>query len=88
MAWAWASHATFRWFTVLLGGVEPVVSDPRDEPAAVPDIISSGDGGGGGGEGFSAFAVSRWPGLVRRTGQHAGWRGNHHPRYGYLQFQP
>jgi len=39
--------------------VEPVVSDPIDELAAVPDIISSG------GEDFSAFAVSRWPGLVR-----------------------
>ncbi len=52
--------AAFRWFTVLLGGVEPVVSDPRDELAAVPDIISS-DGAGD----FSAFAVARWPGLVR-----------------------
>jgi RNA polymerase sigma-70 factor (sigma-E family) len=40
--------------------VEPVVSDPRDELAAVPDII-----GTDGGEDFSAFAVSRWPGLVR-----------------------
>jgi DNA-directed RNA polymerase specialized sigma24 family protein len=39
--------------------VEPLVSDPIDELAAVPDIISSG------GEDFSAFAVSRWPGLVR-----------------------
>jgi len=38
--------------------VEPVVSDPLDELAA-PDVISSG------GEDFSAFAVSRWPGLVR-----------------------
>src|SRR6266852_5520599 len=52
-------RATFRWPTVLLGGVEPVVSDSRDELAAVPDVIS------GGGEDFSAFAVSRWPGLVR-----------------------
>ena len=34
------------------------MSDPRDELAA-PDVISSG------GEDFSAFAVSRWPGLVR-----------------------
>lgn len=33
------------------------MSDPRDELAA--DVISSG------GEDFSAFAVSRWPGLVR-----------------------
>jgi hypothetical protein len=38
--------------------VEPVVSDPLDELAA-PDVISSG------GEDFGAFAVSRWPGLVR-----------------------
>jgi RNA polymerase sigma-70 factor (sigma-E family) len=38
--------------------VEPLVSDSRDELAA-PDVIS------GGGEDFSAFAVSRWPGLVR-----------------------
>jgi hypothetical protein len=38
--------------------VEPVVSDPLDEIAA-PDVISSG------GEDFGAFAVSRWPGLVR-----------------------
>jgi len=36
-----------------------VVSDPLDELTAAPDIIS------GGGEDFSAFAVSRWPGLVR-----------------------
>jgi hypothetical protein len=40
--------------------VEPVVSDPRDELDAVPDII-----GTDGGEDFSAFAMSRWPGLVR-----------------------
>jgi hypothetical protein len=39
--------------------VEPVVSDPLDELAADPDVIS------GGGEDFSAFVVSRWPGLVR-----------------------
>jgi len=44
---------------VLLSGVEPVVSDPLDELAADPDVIS------GGGEDFSAFVVSRWPGLVR-----------------------
>ncbi len=37
-----------------------MVSDPRDELAAVPDIIATD-----GGEDFSAFAVSRWPGLVR-----------------------
>jgi hypothetical protein len=36
-----------------------VVSDPLDRVAAAPDVISSG------GEDFSAFAVSRWPGLVR-----------------------
>jgi len=40
------------------------VSDHRDEPAAVPDIISSGGSGD-----FSAFAVARWPGLAR-LGQH------------------
>jgi RNA polymerase sigma-70 factor (sigma-E family) len=51
-------RATFPWITVLLGGVEPVVSDPLDELAA-PDVIS------GGGEDFSAFAAARWPGLVR-----------------------
>jgi len=45
---------------VLLGGVEPVVTEPRDELAAVPDIIDTD-----GGEDFSAFATSRWPGLVR-----------------------
>jgi len=55
-----AGRATIRRSTVLLGGVEPVVSDPRDELAAVPDVITTD-----GGEGFSAFAVSRWPGLVR-----------------------
>jgi Sigma-70 region 2 len=38
--------------------VEPVVSDPLDELAA-PDVISSG------GEDFGAFAISRWPRLVR-----------------------
>src|SRR5256885_7686888 len=53
------SRATVCWSTVLLGGVEPVVSDPLDELAADPDVIS------GGGEDFSAFVVSRWPGLVR-----------------------
>jgi RNA polymerase sigma-70 factor (sigma-E family) len=40
--------------------VEPVVTEPRDELTAVPDIISTD-----GGEDFSAFATSRWPGLVR-----------------------
>jgi RNA polymerase sigma-70 factor (sigma-E family) len=37
-----------------------VVTNPRDELAAAPDVISSD-----GGEDFSAFAASRWPGLVR-----------------------
>ena len=37
-----------------------MLSDPRDELAAAPDVITTD-----GGEGFSAFAVSRWPGLVR-----------------------
>ena len=55
-------RATFPWITVLLGGVEPVVSDPLDELAA-PDVIS------GGGEDFSAFAVARWPGLSGRGRQ-------------------
>jgi len=41
--------------------VEPVVTEPRDELAAAPDVIGSDDGG----EDFSAFALSRWPGLVR-----------------------
>jgi Sigma-70 region 2 len=36
-----------------------VMSDPLDELAADPDVIS------GGGEDFSAFVMSRWPGLVR-----------------------
>src|SRR6266568_3829064 len=52
------ARATVRWSTVLLGGVEPVVSDPLDELAVDPDVIS-------GGEDFSAFVMSRWPGLVR-----------------------
>ncbi len=39
--------------------MEPGVFDPLDEFAAAPDVISSG------GDDFSAFAVSRWPGLVR-----------------------
>jgi RNA polymerase sigma-70 factor (sigma-E family) len=39
--------------------VEPVVTEPRDE-LAVTDIIDTD-----GGEDFSAFATSRWPGLVR-----------------------
>jgi RNA polymerase sigma-70 factor (sigma-E family) len=38
--------------------VEPVVTEPQDELAA--DVIDSDDG-----EEFSAFATSRWPGLVR-----------------------
>jgi RNA polymerase sigma-70 factor (sigma-E family) len=53
------ARATVGWSTVLLGGVEPVVSDPLDELAADHDVIS------GGGEDFSAFVMSRWPGLVR-----------------------
>ena len=36
------------------------MSDPLDELAA-PDVISSG------GEDFSAFAISRWPGVVRQA---------------------
>ncbi len=52
-------RATFGRPTVLLHGVEPVVTEPRDELAAVPDIILSDDAD------FSAFAASRWPGLVR-----------------------
>ena len=35
------------------------MSNPLDELAAAPDVVSSG------GEDFSAFALSRWPGLVR-----------------------
>ena len=35
------------------------MSKPVDELGPAPDVISSG------GEDFSAFAVSRWPGLVR-----------------------
>ena len=37
-----------------------MVSDHRDELAAVPDIIGTDRS-----EDFTAFAVSRWPGLVR-----------------------
>ncbi|MGH3153666.1 MAG: SigE family RNA polymerase sigma factor [Streptosporangiaceae bacterium] len=37
-----------------------MVSNPRDEIAVVPDIISAD-----GGEDFKTFAASRWPGLVR-----------------------
>ena len=37
-----------------------MVSNPRDEIAAVPDIISDDSG-----EDFKSFAASRWPGLVR-----------------------
>ena len=36
-----------------------MASEPLDELGAAPDVIS------GGGEDFSAFVVSRWPGLVR-----------------------
>src|SRR6516164_7147786 len=43
---------------VLVGEVEPAVSDPRDELADA-DVITSG------GEDFAAFAASRWPELVR-----------------------
>ena len=50
----------FRWVTVLLDRVEPVVSDPLDESARA-DVLSSHDG-----EDFSAFAVPRWPGLRRQ----------------------
>lgn len=38
---------------------QPTPLGSRDELAEAPDIIS------GGGEDFSAFAASRWPGLVR-----------------------
>src|SRR5579871_3938747 len=51
-------RATIRAATVLLGGVEPVVTEHGDELAA--DVIDSG-----GSPEFSAFATSRWPGLVR-----------------------
>ncbi len=37
-----------------------MVTNPRDEMAAVPDVISAD-----GGEDFRTFASSRWPGLVR-----------------------
>jgi RNA polymerase sigma-70 factor (sigma-E family) len=40
--------------------VEPVVTEPRDELTAVADVIDAD-----GREEFSAFAASRWPGLVR-----------------------
>jgi RNA polymerase sigma-70 factor (sigma-E family) len=56
---SYSVRATFSRLKVLLHGVEPVVTEPRDELAAVPDIILSDD------EDFSAFAASRWPGLVR-----------------------
>jgi RNA polymerase sigma-70 factor (sigma-E family) len=50
--------------------VEPVVTERRDELAAVPDVISTeGD------EEFSAFATSRWPGLVRLAFGLTGDRG-------------
>src|SRR3984957_12693507 len=54
------SRATIRRSTVLLGGVEPVVTNRRDELPAVPAF-----NGTDGGEDFSAFATSRWPALVR-----------------------
>jgi hypothetical protein len=93
------SRATFGWITVLLGGVEPVVSDPLDELAGAADVISSGD------EDFSAFAVSRWPGLVRLAYGLTGDRWTAEdvaqatlarayvsttalPRDGYTQFRP
>ena len=50
---------------VLVGEVEPAVSDPRDELADA-DVITSG------GEDFGAFAASRWPELVRRSYELAG----------------
>ena len=71
---------------MLLGGVEPVVTEPRDELAAADVIDSGGDAE------FSAFATSRWPGLVRLTwldasgGVIAGTAAL--PRYGFVQFQP
>ncbi len=37
-----------------------MVTNPRDEMAVVPDILSADDS-----EDFRAFAASRWPGLVR-----------------------
>jgi RNA polymerase sigma-70 factor (sigma-E family) len=37
-----------------------VVTEPRDELAAVPDVIGTDDSAD-----FSVFATSRWPGLVR-----------------------
>jgi RNA polymerase sigma-70 factor (sigma-E family) len=55
-----ASNAAICRLTVLLGGVEPVMTNPRDEMAAVPDILSAD-----GSEDFRTFAASRWPGLVR-----------------------
>src|SRR6202047_3936228 len=64
------SRATIRRSTVLLGGVEPVVTNRRDELAAVPDVI-----GTDGDEDFSAFATSRWPGLVRLAFGLTGDRG-------------
>jgi RNA polymerase sigma-70 factor (sigma-E family) len=50
--------------------MEPVVSDRRDELAAAPDVIGTGDA-----EDFSAFATSRWPGLVRLAFGLTGDRG-------------
>jgi DNA-directed RNA polymerase specialized sigma24 family protein len=44
------------------------MSEPFGEPGAA-DVISSG------GEDFSAFAVSRWPGLVRQAFAMTGDQG-------------
>ena len=46
------------------------MTEPRDELAPVPDIIDTD-----GGEDFSAFATSRWPGLVRLAFGLTGDRG-------------
>ena len=47
-----------------------MVTNRRDELAAVPDVI-----GTDGDEDFSAFATSRWPGLVRLAFGLTGDRG-------------
>jgi hypothetical protein len=52
---------------VLIGEVEPAMSDPLDELADA-DVISSG------GEDFGAFAASRWPELVRLARELTGDR--------------
>ena len=51
--------ATIRRSTVLLSGVEPVATEARDERAAARRDRRWRR------RGFSAFATSRWPGLVR-----------------------